>query len=113
MPEGVDMRLATVDVVAARERFVADVVEFLERDQPRAMTARFPRGPLVDADVCWVQQLVVEEGELTLLWSGFPVLTAREELEARLEAAAGRSWSVLVVRTARNDRWIVFVPQAA
>ena len=110
MPEGVDTRSAAIDVVVARARFVAQVVAFLENDQPRAMTGCFPRSPRVDNEVCWVQQILVEEGELTMLWPGFQLALTGEELAARLEDAAGRSSSVLVVRTARNDRWIVLVP---
>ena len=98
------------DVQARRERFAEVVLAFLAKDYPVLTYPEFPSPETGAPEVHAVQQMLVPEGQLDVLLATFPGTRSREVLADRVVRAAERAVRQVVVRSERNDRWIVLIP---
>ncbi len=98
------------DVHARRERFAEAVLAFLAKDYPVLTYPEFPSPETGAPEVHAVQQMLVPQGQLDVLCATFPATRSREVLAERVVRAAERAVRQVIVRSQRNDRWIVLIP---
>ncbi len=98
------------DVQARREAFAEAVLRFLAKDEPLVTYPRFPSPVTGEPELRAVQQMLVPEGQLAVLCVTFPCTRSREVLAERVVRAAERAVRQVIVRSQRNDRWIVLNP---
>ena len=98
------------EVQARRERFGEAVLAFLAKDHPVLTYPEFPSPETGLPEVHAVQQMRVPEAQLDILCATFPATRSREVLADRVVRAAERAVRQVIVRSERNDRWIVLIP---
>ena len=97
-------------VQARRERFAEAVLAFLAEDYPVLTYPEFPSPETGAPEVHAVQQMLVPQGQLDVLCATFPCTRSREVLAERVVQAAQRAVKQVIVRSRRNDCWIVLIP---